>query len=178
MQISPHFKLREMEKSTTAARFGIDNSASPEQIEAGKILAENILEPVRNTFGIPFSPGSWLRTEELEKAICWGDRDDSSFGRWCMRRDKFIDDESWSEYFARKSHPRGEAADIELSGVSNYHLAKWINKNCQFDQLILEFYKQGDPNSGWVHVSFKSIQLNRQQVLTIGHGNRSEGLVL
>jgi hypothetical protein len=26
-------------------------------------------------------------------------------------------------------------------------------ENCEFDQLILEFYKEGKPTSGWVHCS-------------------------
>ena len=37
--------------------------------------------------------------------------------------------------------------------MDNRFLAKWISENCDFDQLILEFYIDGDPNSGWVHCS-------------------------
>ncbi len=45
------------------------------------------------------------------------------------------------------------AADFEIPGVDNKELATWISKNTEFDQLILEFYDEGDPNSGWVHCS-------------------------
>lgn len=53
-------------------------------------------------------------------------------------------------------HVRGQAADMEIPGVSNYEVALWISKNLDFDQLILEFYTPGEPNSGWVHVSYNS----------------------
>jgi hypothetical protein len=35
-----------------------------------------------------------------------------------------------------------------------------------FDQLILEYYTPGEPNSGWVHVSYtKEINANRKEYL-------------
>jgi len=34
-----------------------------------------------------------------------------------------------------------------------------------YDQLILEFWKPEDPNSGWVHCSYKGQGLNRKQYL-------------
>ena len=37
--------------------------------------------------------------------------------------------------------------------------------NLDFDQLILEFYTPGIPDSGWVHVSYKT-EGNRQSILT------------
>jgi zinc D-Ala-D-Ala carboxypeptidase len=35
-----------------------------------------------------------------------------------------------------------------------------------FDQLILEFYTPGIPDSGWVHVSYKADGENRKSILT------------
>jgi hypothetical protein len=61
-------------------------------------------------------------------------------------------------------HAKGEAADFEIFGVPNNELAKWIASNCEFDQLILEYYKEGEPNSGWIHCSYKS-EDNRKQIL-------------
>jgi len=50
-------------------------------------------------------------------------------------------------------------------GVDNKSLAKYIKENLDFDQLILEFYKEAEgPHSGWVHVSY------------IGKGNRKQSL--
>ena len=54
---------------------------------------------------------------------------------------------------------------IEVPGVSNYEVAKWITDNCDFDQVILEFYTPGIPDSGWVHVSYKK-EGNRKSILT------------
>jgi zinc D-Ala-D-Ala carboxypeptidase len=41
-------------------------------------------------------------------------------------------------------------------GVDNKKLAEWIKENLEYDQLILEFYRDGEPDSGWVHVSWNS----------------------
>ena len=49
--------------------------------------------------------------------------------------------------------------------MSNFEVAEYIRDNLDFDQLILEFYTPGIPDSGWVHVSYKS-EGNRKQVLT------------
>jgi zinc D-Ala-D-Ala carboxypeptidase len=60
----------------------------------------------------------------------------------------------------------GEAADFECSKVGNFTLAQWVANNLDFDQLILEFYEQGKPSSGWVHCSYKSDGTNRKKIMT------------
>jgi hypothetical protein len=65
---------------------------------------------------------------------------------------------TWSQ------HLYGEAADFEVFGVSNKEVAQWIADNCDFDQLILEYYEDGIINSGWIHVSY-SKQENRGELL-------------
>jgi zinc D-Ala-D-Ala carboxypeptidase len=62
----------------------------------------------------------------------------------------------------KSQHARGEAADFEIGGVDNLELAAWIAANCDFDQLILEFYDGVDPNSGWIHCSSKKENSRRQ----------------
>jgi zinc D-Ala-D-Ala carboxypeptidase len=66
----------------------------------------------------------------------------------------------------RSQHCKGQAADIEVPGVANGDVAEWIVENCDFDQLILEFYTPGIPDSGWVHVSYVSEEDNRKSILT------------
>ena len=66
---------------------------------------------------------------------------------------------------SRSQHCRGEAADLEIPGVSNKELADFINENLNFDQVILEFHNPDEINSGWVHVSY------------VGDKNRSEYLL-
>jgi hypothetical protein len=56
------------------------------------------------------------------------------------------------------------AADIEIPGVPNADLAKWIKENLSYTQLILEFYTVGVPDSGWVHVSYDPANLKKQDL--------------
>ncbi len=127
MKLSEHFSLSEMTKSSTAERQGIANEPSESQIENLTLVCDNILEPVRNHYGIPFIPNSGFRCLELNRAI--GSSDNSQ-------------------------HTMGKAVDFEVPGVSNKEVAIWVKDNCEFDQLILEFYKEGQPASGWVHCSY------------------------
>ena len=43
--------------------------------------------------------------------------------------------------------------------------------NCETDQLLLEFYTPGEPNSGWIHASYIPYQPRRQFM----HVYKSEG---
>lgn len=162
-QLSPHFIHREVARSSTADRLELDNTPTDNAMDKAKALAENVLEPIRTHFGIPFSPQSWFRGEALEKVICR-----RSFERWCERKGMPVDGVSWDAYFSRKSHPRGEAADIEIPGIANDVLFDWIRDNLEYDQLIREFPKEGDPMSGWVHVSWNNDGNNKNQHFTIG----------
>lgn len=162
-KISPHFSHREVSKSYTADRHEIDNTPTPEVMAFAQQLALNVLEPIRTHFGIPFSPNSWFRSEALERHICW-----TSFVKWSKRKGYSSPDETaWADYFSRKSHPNGQAADIEIPGIANDDLYAWIEENLEYDQLIREFPKKGDPMSGWVHVSWNPSG-NRGQAFTIG----------
>ena len=69
------------------------------------------------------------------------------------------------------SMPSAEAADFEVMGTDNAELADWINKNLDYDQLILEFYTPGEPNSGWIHCSYTPDQPRKQFL----HAYKSEG---
>jgi len=126
MKLSANFTLSELTKSQTAVRKNIKNEPSTAHVENLIHLAETVLQPVRDHFGKPVVISSGYRSPELCEAI------GSS---------------------SKSQHARGEAADFEIMGIDNMQLATWINKNTNFDQLILEFYEPGDPNSGWVHCS-------------------------
>ena len=41
-----------------------------------------------------------------------------------------------------------------MYGVDNAEVADWVKMNCEVDQLILEYYTPGEPNSGWIHASY------------------------
>ena len=137
MQLSTNFSLLELTKSQTAERKGIDNTPSPEHQENLKSLCTRILQPVRDHFNRVVSVSSGYRSEEL-----------------CLAISSKI----------TSQHAKGQAADFEIYGLSNKELADWINENLEYDQLILEYWKEEDPNSGWVHCSYKS-EGNRKQYL-------------
>ena len=126
MELTRNFTLSELTKSDTAIRKGINNNPNAEQIEKLKTLCEKILQPVRDHFG-RVKVTSGFRSPELCQAI--GSSPNSQ-------------------------HARAEAADFEVVGVDNCDLADWIHKNLPYDQLILEFYTPGEPNSGWIHCSW------------------------
>ena len=137
MRLSKNFTLAEFTKSQTATRRGIDNTPEGEHLEAAKELFENVVQAVRDHFGLTVI-NSGYRGPELNEAVGGS---------------------------AKSQHCNGEAVDIECPGNSNYDVAKWIEDNLDFDQLILEFYTPGIPDSGWVHVSYKP-EGNRKSVLT------------
>ena len=123
MNLSKNFSLDEMVKSQTAVRRGIPNDPNDEQIKSMMLLAENILQPIRDNFGA-FIVSSGFRCGELCLAI--GSK-------------------------LTSQHAMGEAADFEVAGVDNLELANWIKDNLNYDQLILECYTGG--NTGWIHCS-------------------------
>ena len=134
MNLSRNFSLQELTKSDTAIRKGIDNNPNADQIEKLKRLCENVLQPVRDHFG-RVKVTSGFRSPELCIAI------GSS---------------------ANSQHAKAEAADFEVLGVDNAEVADWIHKYLETDQLILEFYTPGEPNSGWIHASWIPYQPRRQ----------------
>ena len=143
MNLSRNFTLSELTKSDTAIRRGINNNPNAEQVEKLKALCENILQPVRDHFG-RVKVTSGFRSVALCLAIGSSER---------------------------SQHANAEAADFECPGVDNAELADWIHKNLTYDQLILEFYTPGEPNSGWIHCSWISDQPRASYL----HAFKSEG---
>ncbi len=169
-QLSNNFWLSEMTKSGVAERLLIDNTPSEEEIVCLERLCLVGVQPVRDNFGIGIVPSSGFRCEDLEKAICWGRRPNSSFGRWCQSRGLPIDASSWPAYFESKEHPKGWATDFEVPGVPNLEVAKFIKEAIHpFRQLILEYY-DGTSSGGWIHLSVGPDGTNNQKVLTLVKG--------
>lgn len=139
MNITKHFTVAEFTKSKTAQEKGIKNIPNPVALNNMYALCEHVLEPVREKFGKPVQINSGFRSFELNQAIGGA---------------------------AKSQHLSGEAADIEIVGVSNREIFEYIRDNLMFDQLILENHHQEVPSSGWVHVSY-SQRRNRQQAFAI-----------
>lgn len=163
MKLSKNFALWEFCKSQIADRNGIINFPSPPRIDNLKALCQNVLQIIRNHYQLSVRVNSGFRGEELEKIIAR-----NGYLRWCERQKYEVNSESWRQYFERKSHPKGEAADIEIPGIDNKELFDWIKaSDIKYDQLILEYYEKGKPSSGWIHISFREGN-NRMQAFTRG----------
>ena len=165
MQLSDHFTLSEAEKSQTAIRNDIDNSAPSWALPRLQEVACQILEPCRAHFGRGYSPSSWWRSEALCKALV-REKPGESPAALQARVQRAL----------QSQHAKGEAVDFEIPGVSNYDLAKFISKQLSFDQLILEFYTPGSPSSGWVHCSYLNGTANRHEILWYNGGAWHQGL--
>jgi zinc D-Ala-D-Ala carboxypeptidase len=132
MNISKHFTLKEMTMSTTAMRLGIDNTPSAESIQSMSLLAERVLEPVREYIGEPIKISSGYRSPELNKKV-----GGSKTSQHCL----------------------GEAADIVCQNKNN-EMFYFIKNNLEFDQLIWEFGDEHEPD--WVHVSYRDNRMRGQ----------------
>jgi zinc D-Ala-D-Ala carboxypeptidase len=137
MNLSANFTLKELTRSDTATRLGLDNNPNNEALENLKLLCEKVLQPVRDHFGKSVTVNSGFRSPESNSAVGGSKTSDHCLGR---------------------------AADIEIPGVANADLAQWVMDNLEYTQLILEFYTPGIPDSGWVHVSYDPNNLKKQEL--------------
>jgi zinc D-Ala-D-Ala carboxypeptidase len=152
--LTNNFSLHEMIKSETASRRDMDNYPHSDEIIANlTVLCEQVLQPLRDAYGVGIKVNSGYRSPDVNAAV-GGSR--------------------------TSDHCKGQAADIEIAGVPNAELAQYIADNFEFTQLILEFYTQGIPDSGWVHVSYDSNNLKRQVMTAVRQNGRTvylQGLV-
>ena len=150
MKLTANITLDELTKSQIAERKGINNNPNPQQIENLKALAVNVLQPIRSHFDKPLIISSGFRCAEL-----------------CLEIGSSINSQHVAD-------DEAAAADFEIPGVDNRELARWIRNNLEVDQGILEFYRDNEPTSGWIHCSY-SINTNRLQWL---RAIREEGKVV
>lgn len=145
MQLTKNFSLTELTKSQDAIRHSIDNTPKPEHVSNLLTLAVMLLQPLRDKVGA-ISVSSGYRSEALNARIGGAKNSD---------------------------HTKGAAADIECISLSNLALAHVIAKNFKFTQVILEFYAEGDPNSGWVHVSYNKDDLKCQSLMAVKRNGKT-----
>jgi len=138
MKISDHITYAEAIHSQTAKRKGIDNTPNPNQIEAMKVLAKKVFEPLREWVGGPIKVNSFFRSPELNTAI-GGSK--------------------------TSQHCKGQAIDIDdvYGYKTNSDMYHWVKENLNFDQMIWEFGTDTQPN--WIHISYVSEDNNRNRCL-------------
>jgi hypothetical protein len=145
--LTNNFSLHEMIKSETALRKDMDNTPhSDEVVQNLTVLCEQVLQPLRDAYGVGIKVNSGYRSPDVNAAV-GGSR--------------------------TSDHCKGQAADIEIAGVANADLAQYIAANFEFTQLILEFYTQGIPDSGWVHVSYDVNNLKRQLLTAVKQNGKT-----
>ena len=149
MNLTANFSLHELTKSETALRLDLDNTPDEEATENLRLLCEKVLQPVRDHYGKGVKVNSAYRSPESNAAVGGSKTSD---------------------------HCKGQAADIEIDGVPNPELAEWIQNNLDYTQLILEFYTQGQPNSGWVHVSYNPDNLKKQELTAVKVAGKTQYL--
>ena len=144
MRISKNFTLAELTKSNTATRLGISNTPDKEGIHKLRLLATELLQPLRNAVG-PLRVTSGYRSESLNKAIGGSNK---------------------------SQHTKCEAVDLQFvkrGRMDNMRIFNAIvTLGLDFDQLILEFggatAEKDSDNPDWIHISWK-IKENRRQIL-------------
>lgn len=128
MRISKYLTYREVVRSATAKRRGINNTPSKAVLENLKDVALNVFDKVREHIGGPLGVTSGYRSKELNIAIGGA---------------KYSD------------HMTGKALDIDVDVYghgTNAEVFNYIKDNLEFDKLIWEFGDNNEP--AWVHVSY------------------------
>ena len=138
MKISNHITYAEAIHSSTAKRECIDNTPNPNQIEAMRLLAKEIFEPLRSWVGGPIKVNSFFRSAALNNKIGGA---------------------------LSSQHCKGQAVDIDdvYGCKTNAEMYHWIKENLDFDQMIWEFGTDTQPN--WIHISYVSKEDNRNKCL-------------
>lgn len=127
-----NFKFSEFLRSDTASRLNIENIPDQNQWESIHKLVWCILQPIRDQFG-PIRITSGFRSPELCIAI----------GSYRMVNGRKV---------VTSNHAKGQAADIEPvdSNIKLIDIMEWINDNCEFRELIAEYFP-----GGWIHVAYR-----------------------
>ena len=125
MRLSKNFTLKEVTRSNTARRLGIDNTPKNHHLKSMQRLITNLIQPMRDALG-PIRITSGYRCPELNRAI-GGSK--------------------------KSQHSKAEAVDIQFwseGQMKNHLIYDWVlNSGIEFDQMINEF------DYAWIHISLK-----------------------
>jgi hypothetical protein len=124
MNLSPHFTLEELTRTSQTALQAKNRSEAQAYLPALRELAA-MLEVIRGHFGQPVKINSGFRGGSVNAGTPGASK--------------------------TSQHTKGEAADIEIPGVDDAELHRWIvtESGLRYGQCILE----RPPGRSWVHVS-------------------------
>lgn len=138
-QLTPHFSLTELTRSSVAQARGLDNTPPPELLPR-LILTAEMLERIRATLGAPVTVTSGYRSPQVNIAVGGATSSD---------------------------HTQGHAADIVAPGYgAPYEIARALAplvSTLGIGQLILE----GIKGKRWVHVSTHTPEKAVNRIITI-----------
>lgn len=135
-----YFTIKELTKSDTARRLGIDNTPPPDVIPHMQELITKLLNPIREAWGSPIVVNSGYRCQKLNAAV---------------------------KGSKTSAHLTGYAADLVPVNGQREKFIKFVidflkTSNIPFDQCINEYGK-------WCHVGLKNNSgMQRKQILKIG----------
>ena len=124
-----YFTLKEMTRSSTATKLGIDNTPNELIINNLNDLVTNVLDPLREAYGKPIRVTSGYRCEALNKAV---------------------------KGVKNSQHIKGQAADItplEYKYINEF--IEFVRNWClghEFDQCIIETSNTGK----WIHITWRN----------------------
>lgn len=124
MNLSPHFTLEELTRTGQTA-LQAKNREEAKAFTGSLVQLANMLETIRAHFGRPLKVNSAFRGAAVNAATPGASK--------------------------TSQHMLGEAADIEIPGVDDADLHRWIvtQSGLKYGQCILE----RPPGRSWVHVS-------------------------
>lgn len=130
-----YFSIKELTKSETAKKKGIENTPNAEQVKNIEALIDNLLDPIREQWGAAIYVTSGFRSVALNKAVGG---------------------------VANSHHLGGYAADLTVkSQAGNKALFEMIRcSKLRWTQLISE--KTTAHGCGWVHISYVPSNLKNQ----------------
>ena len=134
--LTENFSVSEVTFSSTAKKRGISNDIGEAELRNALSLAENVLQPLRDLAKVSIGVNSWYRSKELNTVLGGSKTSD---------------------------HLTGRAADIVSGDGNNARLFCLLAEHFNFDQLIWE--EGTDEQPAWIHVSFRSLSENRNQIL-------------
>ncbi len=136
-QLSPNLSLKEVIKSNTAIKHGIDNSPNQEHYDNLVAIANKVFQPIREHFGVAIAVTSGYRSPDLNARIGGS---------------------------SKSQHCHGQALDLDADvygKITNKDIFNYIKDNLEYDQLIWEFGDDNNPD--WVHVSYRKDGGNRNK---------------
>lgn len=134
--------------SYTAKKHNIPNHITDENVKHNlSLLVDKVLRPVQNKFGQVYIVSGY-RGSELNNHV---------------------------NGVTNSQHTKGQAVDFYIPNYSLYEVAKWIELNLVYDQLIIEEPAVG--NQSWIHISYNPDHTkNRNQEMVMSNGKYFYGI--